>query len=639
MCGFLGWFKALNEPWQNAERALQSTVLDGLAHRGPDDAAELGGPGWWLGFRRLAIQDLSERGRQPMKFGDGRWTLVFNGEIYNHRELRCKLSDYPFRSSGDAEVLGALLMRHPITDVLPQLRGMFAFAWWDEHERTLTMARDAFGIKPLYYSDDPGGNLWIGSEVRSIYALAGRTSSVNHNAIAQFLRWGAVQAPETIYQQIQSLPPGHYKQWGMAGCKIERWFTPEWPAEASTAMSWEDQQDLARQTVIDSVRAHLISDVPVGVFLSGGLDSNMLLACMKHLGQTNVQAFSIGYDQGAGVPDETSAAEQTAKEFGCQFVKHRLDSPQVESEFDSFVSAIDQPSGDALNTYLVAKLAARHVKVVLSGLGADEWFGGYNFHRLALLGARSPLVRSSLGDVLAPLMRKVHQAAGLAWRNDPILVALCMVTGAAGITGLQCQQYRRSILDVRGVAKLLQWDVDDVERVTQDDLGSLSSSWMQEVMLAETRTYLPNMLLRDNDSTSMAHSLELRVPMVDKEVFALAGKLPSSSKVNTRSGKLILRAAFAEMLPKWMRDGRNRKLTFTLPLMKWLLMPCWRDRLHDTLLRSDAMVLEWIDREVIKAHLAAYEAAANTTKAGWSLCQPVWMLLVLESWLQKQRMA
>ncbi|MBL9114856.1 MAG: asparagine synthase (glutamine-hydrolyzing) [Verrucomicrobiaceae bacterium] len=637
MCGFLGWFKALKQPWQKAERAHQSAVLDGLTHRGPDDAAELDGNGWWLGFRRLAIQDLSERGRQPMRFGDGRWTLVFNGEIYNHRELRQSLGDYPFRSSGDAEVLGALLMRQPITQVLPQLRGMFAFAWWDQQEHVLLAARDGFGIKPLYYSDDRSGDLWIGSEVRSVHALVGKKSSINGNALAQFLRWGAVQAPETIYDQVQSLLPGHLMRWSIAGCKVEPWFSPEWPTEASTGMSWEEQRSLVRDTLIDSVRAHLVSDVPVGVFLSGGLDSTLLVACMKHLGQSNVQAFSIGYDEGAGVPDETSAAEMTAKEFGCQFIKHRLDSQQVEMEFDSFISSLDQPSSDALNTYLVAKLAAQHVKVVLSGLGADEWFGGYNYHRLALIGARSPLIGSPLGDVLAPLARRLHQSAGLAWRNNPVLLALCMATGAAGQTGLDCQQYRRSILDPQSVAELLRRTSSEVDLVTRNDLGLLSRSWMQEIMLAETRTYLPNMLLRDNDSTSMAHSLELRVPMVDKEVFALAGRLPSSSKVSTRSGKLILRAAFEEMLPSWMKGKSNPKLTFTLPLMKWLLRPCWRERLHDTLLSSDALLLEWIDRKIIKSHLSEYETTANTTKAGWSLCQPVWMLLVLESWLQKQR--
>ncbi len=645
MCGFLGWFKADARPWTEAERSHAAAVLQRMSHRGPDDGSEAAGDGWWLGFRRLAILDLSPGGRQPMSFSNGRRTLAFNGEIYNFRELRDSLPAREYRSSGDSEVLGTLLESQPLAQVLPKLRGMFAFAWWDQAERSVIVARDGFGIKPLYYHLTSTGDLFIGSELRSVRALAGLKMQASKRAVAQYFRWGAVQAPDTLVEGIECLPPGHCLRWQQGKIEAVRWFTPSWPGRDGWMSGHRHERETVRQGVLDSVAAHLVSDVPVGVFLSGGLDSTLMAASMKHLGQTQVQAFSIGYEEQSGVPDESDTAERTAAFFGCQFVRERLNAEVLESRLDEYFASLDQPTGDALNTWLASRLAAQHVKVTLSGLGADEWFAGYNYHRLALLAQRSPLATSALGRVTGSALRLAeaflpHEARGhKAWK------ALLHAGGGAGGNAAELHQHDRTILDPVALAALIGMPVAEARRCTEDIalrnslIANLDKrapdAWLHQLLLLETETYLANTLLRDNDCTSMAHSLELRVPLVDKEVFTLAGSLPPGSKLSMSTGKRILREAFHDLLPEWIRHDTQKK-TFTLPLMKWMRTPKWKARIHDTLTSQAFRQRGWVDPMQSQKLLGRYFASRADTKAAWHLSQPVWMLFVLESWALAQ---
>lgn len=638
MCGFIGWFQS-RKSLEPEQRTRLSSALELITHRGPDDGSEAGGERWYMGFRRLAIQDLSPAGRQPMSFCEGRYTLTFNGEIYNHHDLRRQeLQDAPLSSTGDTVVLGTLLSRKDPAQVLSLLRGMFAFAWWDEASQSLVTARDHFGIKPLYYLEQDGA-LLLSSELRVMRRLLGEKATCSRRALAQYFRWGSVQAPDTMLEGVKSLPPGHLLRWKDGKLEIERYFVPQWPGSSSW-VAGEEARARTRQVVTDSVRAHLLSDVPVGVFLSGGLDSTLMAAIMREQGMTGIQAFSIGYEENAGVPDESDAAARTAAFLGCKFTRERLTSEGLFGKLDDYLSCLDQPTGDALNTWLVSQVAAKEVKVTLSGLGADEWFGGYNYHRLVRLSQRVP-GRGVLGKVAGPLARALGPMLPDGVQGHRGWKALYYASGAAGTDLPQMHAHARTIFSREEVARLLganDGEIDDFslnlelrERLVAELDERAPESWLHQLLLLETETYLANTLLRDNDVTSMAHSLELRVPLVDREIFKLAGSLHPETKLNGQGGKRVLREAFHDLLPEWIAKDTQKK-TFTLPLMKWMRQPRWRERITDTLTSSAARGRGWLDSKEVERHLDRYYGSTVEDKRIWRLSQTVWLMFVLESW-------
>lgn len=625
MCGFLGWFNPSRTPWREEDRVRQAGALKAMTHRGPDDSSEISGEGWWMGFRRLSILDLSDHGRQPMRFNGGRFTLTFNGEIYNFRELRRELDAGHLDSTGDTVVLGTLIARDGIDAVLPRLRGMFALAWRDEQNGTLTLARDHFGIKPLYWSAGGDGSLFYGSELRGVRQLRGN-AELSPDALAEFLHWGAVQAPLTMLQGVQCLPPGYLLEWRDGQARQRRWFEPRWPGREAWIHDPAEQRQRVREGVMDSVRAHLVADVPVGVFLSGGLDSTLLAACMRKSGQEVVKAFSIGYEEDAGVPDETDAAERSAKHLGCAFFRERLSATTLESRLDAYFDAMDQPTGDALNTWLVSQVAAREVKVVLSGLGADEWWAGYNYHRLAAIAARSPL------KIAGPLMRSMNTLLPAACRGHPAWKAAFYALGGAGADAAAWQAYARTITPPGVLAGLLRGQF--ALRGPAPTEIHAPDSWLHDLLLRETQTYLSNMLLRDNDWTSMSHSLELRVPFVDAELFKMAGTIPPDAKLTLGGGKRILQEAFQEMLPPWIHENLRKK-TFTLPLMKWMRHPRWQQRIRDTLGSRRCRERGLFDGAAVSQLCDDYFSSRLESMAAWPLSQRVWMLYAWEEWARR----
>ncbi len=637
MCGFAGWFQTPGIAWPEDARRRQKSALTALRHRGPDDGGEERGHTWWMGFRRLSILDLSQHGHQPMMFEQGSQTLTFNGEIYNYRELRDgHLRGVPLPSTGDTAVLGALLSRNRVGRVLPMLRGMFAFAWRDEARRTLCLARDPFGIKPLYYHLDAQGTLRYASELRTLRALLGRDKgALSPQALAGYLRWGCLQAPDTVDDGIRCLPPGHRLLWREGEVELERWFMPVWQPAREWIRDPEEQRQRVREAVLDSVRAHLVADVPVGVFLSGGLDSSLMAGAMRHLGQTRIRAFSLGYDEGAGVPDETDAATLTAQHLGCDYQVEKISSEVAESLLDDYLASLDQPTGDALNTWLVSRLAAREVKVVLSGLGADEWWAGYSLHRLASLTLRSPLRH------LGSLARGLQSALPQEWRSHPVWRTAFFTLGGHGSRPVDLQRSSRALFSPDEVARLTgrPW-VENGEQARRRREAPLTApeSWLHELLFTETQTYLADMLLRDNDAVSMAHSLELRVPLVDRRIFELAARLPPEAKMSTHLGKIILREACRDLLPPHIYADRQKK-TFTLPLMKWMRTPRWRQRIEDTLFSSTCRQRGWLVRREAERLCRDYFQSSVETKRGWQLSQRVWVMYVLEAWAQKQRAA
>ncbi len=567
-----------------------------------------------------------------MSFDGGHQTLTFNGEIYNFRELRETLGRERLSSTGDTAVLGTLLSRQRLGRVLPQLRGMFAFAWRDEARRTLCLARDHFGIKPLYYHVDFDGTLRYASEMRALRALLGtRASALSAQALAGYLRWGCVQAPDTADDGIRCLPPGHRLIWKDGEIEVERWFMPVWQSQNDWIRDEDEQRHMVRLAVLDSVRAHLIADVPVGVFLSGGLDSSLMAGAMRHLGQKKIKAFSLGYDLDSGVPDETQAAERTARALECDFHAERMSASDVEGLLDDYVCSLDQPTGDALNTWLVSRLAARDVKVVLSGLGADEWWAGYTLHRLASLTMRSPLKHFGL------IARGFQALLPGAMHTHPSWKAAFFALGGHGSTPSQIQRSSRALFMPSEVARITgrSWiENGEGQRIAREAPISAPDSWLHELLRVETETYLADMLLRDNDVVSMAHSLELRVPLVDKHIFALSARLPPETKMTTQRGKIILREACKDLLPAHIYDDKQKK-TFTLPLMKWMRTPKWRARIEDTLYSAACRQRGWLQPREVEKICGAYFNSSVETKRGWSLSQRVWVMYVLEAWAQK----
>lgn len=632
MCGFAGWFQKTGAAWPDDSRQRQGRALKALHHRGPDDGGEERGENWWMGFRRLSILDLSDHAHQPMSFEHGHQTLTFNGEIYNFRELREVLGRVSLTSTGDTAVLGALLSRQRINRVLPQLRGMFAFAWRDGGRGTLGLARDHFGIKPLFYHLDERGTLRYASEVRALRTLLGASkASLSPQALAGYLRWGCVQAPDSVDDGIRCLPPGHRLVWKEGEIEVERWFMPVWQSQSEWVTDEDEQRHMVRLAVLDSVRAHLIADVPVGVFLSGGLDSSLLAGAMRHLGQKKIKAFSLGYDDGAGVPDETAAAERTARALECDFHAERMSASDVEAVLDGYISSLDQPTGDALNTWLVSRLAARDVKVVLSGLGADEWWAGYTLHRLASLTMRSPLRHMGL------LARGCQALLPGSLHSHPSWKAAFFALGGHGSTPAQLQRSSRSLFTPSEVARITgqSWSENgEGDRIAREAPLSAPDSWLHELLRAETETYLANMLLRDNDAVSMAHSLELRVPLVDKHIFALSARLPPDCKMTTQRGKIILREACRDLLPPHIYEDRQKK-TFTLPLMKWMRTPSWRARIEGTLYSAACRQRGWLRPGEVEKVCRDYFSSSVETKRAWSLSQRVWVMYVLEAWALK----
>lgn len=603
----------------------QTTALAALSHRGPDDVAEARSSGSWMGFRRLSILDLSEHGRQPMRFGGDRFTLTFNGEIYNFRELRQALPAASLDSTGDTAVLGSRLAQDGIEATLPALRGMFAIAWWDASLRQLALARDPFGIKPLYYRELPDGSIQCGSELRALARLSA-TPPLSRTALAQYLRWGAVQAPETMFEGIRCLPPGHLLVWKNGRTEVKRWFEPRWPGREAWIADETAQRRAVREGVLGSVAAHLVSDVPVGVFLSGGLDSTIMAASMRAAGQERIKAFSIGYEDRAGVPDESDAAANTARFLGCEFIRERISAASLESLLDPYFDQLDQPTGDALNTWLVSRVAAREVKVALSGLGADEWWAGYNYHRLIALAARSPLL--GMGGLARGLAAALPQAV----RGHRAWKAAFYALGGAGRTVAAWHAHARTIVPAEEVAQLLS---DPGALAPEPDIvPDAPDSWLHGLLLRESQTYLANTLLRDNDATSMAHSLELRVPLVDLEIFRIAGTIPPDAKLTSRGGKRILREAFRDLLPPWIYEDR-RKMTFTLPLMKWMRQPAWQARIRDSLSSQRCRERGLVDARATARICDAYFGSTLDTKAAWPLSQRVWLLYVLEEWARR----
>jgi asparagine synthase (glutamine-hydrolysing) len=601
MCGICG-IASTREPVR-ADRLLRMSAT--LVHRGPDSDGMLVDGLVGLAARRLSIIDL-ETGDQPIANEDGSVVVVQNGEIYNYRALRQELEQrgHRFRTHGDTEVL---VHAYEEWDerFAERLRGMFAVAIWDAPRRRLLLARDRFGIKPLYYRED-GDELLFASELRAL-----PRGEVDLDALEAFLAFNAVPGPLTIFAGTRKLPPGHVLVHAGGSTRLERFARPA-PAPAS-AVRGESEDELAaelRDRLRDSVRAHLVSDVPVGVLLSGGIDSAVLAALAAEESGEPLRTFSIGFEEGSF--DERADARRVAERYGTQHRELVL-RPDAALLLPALAAAFDEPFADssALPTYLVSQLAAQDVKVALSGEGGDELFGGYYTYQADLLAER-------IGRV-ARLARPLVERLPVSTARVSFDYKAKRFVAAAHLPPLERHHGWKEIFarDVRAelTGRRHAWDPVDLlrERFAETEGAELLAR-LQDV---DARVYLVDDLLVKTDRASMAHSLEARVPFLDAEVSSFAGALPTRLKVRGRRKKVLLRRAAEPLLPAEIVRGRKRG--FSIPAAAWLrgeLEPFARETLSPSTVRRQGYFRPEAVARLLDDHVAG---RADLSRQLWGL--------------------
>lgn len=553
MCGIAGILNHEPAPCALALEKLQAA----LRHRGPDDA------GLWLSptgraglaHTRLAVLDLSPAGHQPMR-ADGH-VIVFNGEIYNFRALRAELeaTGVGFHTRSDTEVLLRLYQREGPA-MLGRLRGMFALAIWDEQAQSAFLARDAFGIKPLYYSLH-GGRLAFASEVRALRQAGLASDTPDAAAIQRYLESGSVAEPATLLRDVRCLPAGHHLVWQEGRVREQAWWRPTFAPQAMTA---QEAAERTRAALVDSVQSHFVSDVPVGLFLSGGIDSTLLAALARAGGHGGLESFSIGVD--AARLDESDVAARTAAHFGLRHHLRRLDAAGMAARFPEFLARLDQPSVDGFNSFVVAGFAREQgMKVVLSGLGGDELFGGYpSFQAVPRLARLADLTRHlpgarELGRRVesAPLPPRLRRIGDLLQRGPGLAEAWRVFRGI-----FPRAEARRLAARFAGCAESALPPAEPAPAAAAEDPRD-------QVSLLEATGYMRHQLLKDSDVMSMAHGLELRVPLVDRVLFESIAVIPADLRL--RAGKRLLLEAVPE-IPAWVAGAPKRGFLF--PYQEWL---------------------------------------------------------------------
>jgi asparagine synthase (glutamine-hydrolysing) len=577
MCGINGIY-SFDTAAPPVDRDSLIRTRDFMAPRGPDGAGEWRSSDERVGFghRRLAIIDPTPDGAQPMSTADGRAWITFNGEIYNYNALRDELmgQGITFRTHSDTEVLLYLYLRHG-ADMVHRLRGMFAFAIWDPAVRSLFLARDPYGIKPLYYAA-AGGVFRFASQVKALLAGGAISREVEPAGVTGFLLWGSVPEPYTLYRGIRALPAGSTLRVSSSGVEQPRRY---WDLGAVVARSIDaaklvpvgGEADYLREVLVDSVRAHLVADVPVGAFLSAGLDSSTIVGLARELCAAPIETITLTTDEFRGTPnDEAPLAVEIARHLGVRHHLRVMNLREFESDLPAFLSAMDQPTIDGLNTWFVSKAAAETgLKVALSGLGGDELLGGYptfrsiprmvaNWRALNHVPAVGRLFCGIYAGVIARHAKAKPKYAGLARYGGTFPGAYMIERGVIRPWELS------RVLD----RDFLQAGLDGLDRL-DDDLANASAPGVNgfaKVSILESTRYMRNQLLRDSDWAGMAHSLEIRVPLVDSVVVERLAGLAAAGRF--QFGKGVLAGALANGLPAGVA-GRP-KTGFTVPLWQWL---------------------------------------------------------------------
>lgn len=598
-----------------------------MSHRGPDDEGlyvDAGSrPQVGLGHRRLSIIDLSPLGCQPMTNEDGRIRIVLNGEIYNYRTLRDELlaKGHKFRSHTDTEVVIHLYEEHG-EECVKYLRGMFAFAIWDDGKKTLLVARDRIGKKPLVYHH-ANGRFSFASEFASILESGLIDKVINHDSIHYYLTFGYIPSPMTIYKDVFKLPPAHILI--LKDDKIT--LKPYWQLDYSNKIDISEEDAAAQITELltDAVKIRLYSDVPLGAFLSGGIDSSMVVALMSRLSNTRVKTFSIGFEEKRY--DELKYARAVAERFGTDHHEFIV-KPDALSILPLLVERYGEPYADSscIPTYYVCRETRRHVTVALNGDGGDELFAGYERYQAmaaseiyqkcpGLIKAAAGIIVKALPDStdsknISRRIKRFFEGLDLSRDHRYLRWVSIFSDGAKG--GLYSGDFRSEVSDKDPVELLKPY---------MAEAGGLSL--LDRLLLTDTMTYLPNDLLVKMDITSMANSLEARSPFLDHKLMEFVARLPSRFKMSGFIKKYILKKAAADLLP--YDNIHRKKMGFGVPVGKWFRGEL-KALLHDTLLSSNALRRGYFKESAVRSMIN--EHSANAKDHTFQL----WALLMLELW-------
>lgn len=561
MCGIAGIFGS-------ADDKRVSRMIEAMRHRGPDDC------GIWadqdsritLGSCRLAIQDISNAAHMPMSSQDGSCWITYNGEIYNFSELRIELEGkgYCFRSNSDTEVVLAAYKEWGL-ECLERLRGMFAFAIFDcrpdSEKEQLFIARDRFGIKPLYWAEREG-NLLFASELKGMLASGLISRRLDKQAVWDYLSLGSIPPPRTILDDVQAILPGHALLAGKEGVRLWKyWDLVSASENLDVPNELEEAAMEVRRRLEEAIRLHMVADVPVGAFLSGGIDSSTICGLMSQHMEHPLRTYSIGFQKRDVRTDELAFAGIAAEQFGTIHEESIVTGTNMADQFEAIIQGIDQPSVDGVNTFFVSKVARSHVTVALSGLGGDELFAGYpQFARFDRADKWLPRGSEALARILNPAVKFLP-----------------------GRYRLRAEYYAADPLERYASARRLLKEADKSAFISQDFLDSYQplpitdfysriiapcKDTVAEISNVEINGYMAHTLLRDTDALSMSHSLEVRVPFLDHKLAEFVFALPGEFKLQNQEGKIVLKEAVKDLVPP--ATLTRTKATFDMPMSEWM---------------------------------------------------------------------
>ena len=622
MCGIAGfvdlWAASAVRVREERAQTLKN-MCRVIRHRGPDDQGVMVTDGVALGMRRLSIIDLSG-GRQPISNEDETVTIVFNGEIYNYRDLQSELraQGHHLQTNSDTETIVHSYEEYGSACV-ESLRGMFSFALWDDREKKLFIARDRVGKKPLYYSVTRQGTLVFGSELKSLLEHPEVTREINPDAVDAYFSLGYVPDPLAIFKNIEKLPPGHHLTFQNGRLSIERYWDFNYETNGNGHRA-ADYFDELRALLDESVKIRLVSDVPLGAFLSGGIDSSTIVALMaRHMDQP-VKTFSIGFNEDSY--NELKYARLTAQKFGTEHHEF-LVTPEICDVVDELAWHFDEPFADssAIPTYVVSKLAREHVTVVLTGDGGDELFAGYTRYVTEQRRRGFDLVpRAIRKGLMDPVSRRLpHGAFGRNYLHNVSLDAI--------------DRYLDSVSIFTGPNKNLLYTSDFREKLRRDSqmnsfFNELSTNVkttasLDTLLYIDSKTYLPGDILTKVDRASMAVSLEARVPLLDHKLIEFVTRIPAGMKMAGLETKQVFKQAISDLIPA---EILNRpKQGFGVPIEQWINRQL-RNRIRDTLSDPRTQQRGYVSRSHVEVLLGEHENGRRDHSMA------LWSLLMLELW-------